>query len=244
MRVLRALSVAFSFLTRLPVRTGEVAAEDLGSSLVFFPLVGAALGIVQVLAGQALHLVLSENLCGVLLVALGALLTGGLHLDGVADLFDGLGGARSDRQRALDIMRDSRIGAHGAVALVLVLLGKVFACAELLQRQTPWPLFVAPVCARLLAVALIARLPYARSSGLGLAMHQNARIVHLLAALVLTAVLLAVVPADSAQWLPLLIVITCVALAALLVSRALGGLTGDAYGAAIEICELCILATL
>ena len=92
-------------------------------------------------------------------------MTGGLHLDGVADVFDGLGGGHGDRERILRIMRDSRIGAHGATALVLVLAVKVAALAELLGRGALWPLVVAPAVARFAVVPLIVLLPYARRGG-------------------------------------------------------------------------------
>src|SRR5581483_615259 len=124
--VLRPALAAFTFLTRLPLRTGVAAggagvdmAADLGRSLPYFPVVGAVLGGALVGAGRLLEGRLPAGLTAVLLVALLALLTGGLHLDGLADLFDALGGGRGDRARMLDIMRDSRIGAHGAVALCL-----------------------------------------------------------------------------------------------------------------------------
>jgi adenosylcobinamide-GDP ribazoletransferase len=98
-------------------------------------VVGLVLGLV--LTGLAALLVgaLPSTVLAVALVALLAGMTGGLHIDGLADTFDALGGGRGDRQRMLDLMRDSRIGAHGAAALVLLLMMKVFALAALLDRH-------------------------------------------------------------------------------------------------------------
>ena len=239
MRALRALATAISFLTRVPVRVREVTPEDLGRSLVWFPVVGGALGLgVMGCAALARHS-LSYMLGGVSLVALSALITGGLHLDGVADLFDGLGGARGDRQRALEIMRDSRIGAHGATALTLTLLGKTFAAAELLQQGKLWAFFAAPTIARLAAVLLIVVFPYARAEGLGRAMHDHARVWQLGLAALLTLATLSPLGVHVAP--PLLVALVLSWLLGGAVSRKLGGLTGDVYGATIELCELFVL---
>src|SRR5437016_1160273 len=125
---MRPVLTAFAFLTRLPVGGGPLRDADLGRSIAFFPLVGLVLGLV--------------------LTGLASLLTGGLHLDGVADVFDALGGGRGDRQRMLEIMRDSRIGAHGAAALFLLLLAKTFAVATALEHRDLLALMVFPMLGR------------------------------------------------------------------------------------------------
>jgi len=127
---MKALVAAFAFLTRLPVWRGPLRDEDLGRSVSFFPLVGLVLGLGVTGLAAAVQGHLPPGLIAILLAALLAGLTGGLHLDGVADVFDALGGGRRDRARMLEIMRDSRIGAHGAAALILVLLAKVTALAQ------------------------------------------------------------------------------------------------------------------
>src|SRR5262249_40082429 len=133
MNPVRSFLVAVSFLTIVPVKAGVVGSAELSRSLAFFPLVGLLLGVV--LAGMAWLIPpgATAGLVGVGLTALLAVLTGGFHLDGLADVFDGLGGGRGDRERMLAIMKDSRIGAHGAAALVLVLMGKAFALVGLWQ---------------------------------------------------------------------------------------------------------------
>ena len=126
-RPLRPLGTAFSFLTRLPVRDG---ADRRGGARPLDPFFPAGRRRAGRRAGGAERLLrghLPAGLIAVGLVALSALLTGGLHLDGLADTFDALGGGRGDRARMLEIMRDSRIGAHGAGALTLLLAAKVLA---------------------------------------------------------------------------------------------------------------------
>src|SRR5690606_38917534 len=122
----RRLALALSFLTRLPLARIAGDEVDVGRAVAVFPPVGVALG--TIVAGVAWLLAdrLPASVLAVLLVALIAALTGGLHLDGLADTFDALG-ASGDAERRLAVLRDSRIGAHGASALLLLVLAKVAA---------------------------------------------------------------------------------------------------------------------
>lgn len=236
MKALRPLAVAFGFLSCIPVGKGPVEEVDLGRSLGWFPAVGLAFG--ALLAGVALLLRdhLPPTLVAVALVALLAALSGGLHLDGLADVFDGLGGGRGDRERTLAIMRDAHIGAHGAAALVLLLAAKVAAVHEVLRSGSTWALFGFPMLARWSAVPLVVCFPYARPVGLGLAMNHHGRPIHLVLTMGLTAACVAwlgvraLAPAGAALAGALGL--------AVLMWRRLGGLTGDVYGASIEIAEL------
>jgi len=235
----RPLAVAFAFLTRLPVARGPVDELSLGRSVAWFPLVGAALGAIQLVAAHLLDGALSSSLLAIALVALHAALTGGLHLDGIADLFDALGGGRGQRDRMLAILRDSRIGAHGALALSLVLAGKLVATADLLGRGIFWPLYAAPVAARWAVVPLVVAFPCARPEGLGRSFHDHAGAAQLVGATAVTALLLLGIGSSA------VIPFACAVLAALALAvylhRHLGGLTGDVYGAAIETAELIFL---
>ena len=236
---LRALAAAFAFLTRLPTGSGAVDARTQGRSLPFFPLVGCALGGVQALAGLGLVSVLPDALAAIAVVALSVVLTGALHLDGLAYVFDGLGGGRGDPARALAIMRDSRIGSFGAIALVLVVAAKIAALQAWLAAGGWQPILLAPIAARAAAVGLIVLLPYARSEGLGRSFHDHGRGVHLLfaaltAALIVGLTDVALLPVLLGAWL-------LVALLGAWLRRRLGGLTGDAYGAGIELGELCFV---
>jgi adenosylcobinamide-GDP ribazoletransferase len=233
------LRLAFAFLTRVPVPIGPVSPPQLGAAVAFFPLVGAALGGLQLLALALLPDGLDPVLTGVVLVALGAVVTGALHLDGLADVFDGLGGGRGDSARMLEIMRDPRIGAHGATALVLVLLAKVYASASLVGHGPTAGLFVAPVCARLAAAVLIRSLPYARAEGAGRSFRDHAQWRHVAVAGGTTAI--AILFAGYALAAAALFGFTLAAGVAFWVQWRARGLTGDAYGAAIELCEVGVL---
>jgi len=247
--MVRPLALALSFLTRVPVRVGEVGPLDPARSLAFFPVVGALIGALLVGLAIALAPFLSPWLVAFALVGCSALVTGGLHLDGVADLADALGGGRGERARMLEIMRDPRIGAHGAAALVMVLAGKLIASADLVSRGEPalslWPIALAPVWARFICVLAIKLFAYARPSGLGLSFHQHARAGHVALAALPCAAMIAclaqagVGPAQLAL-AGVASAAVCLALAAR-VSGQLGGITGDVHGACIELCELLLL---
>jgi adenosylcobinamide-GDP ribazoletransferase len=235
----RAVAAAFAFLTRLPVGAGPLREGDLGRSVAFFPLVGLVLGLALTGLGFGLQGVLAPPLVALLGVALLAIVTGGLHLDGVADLFDAVGGGRGDRARMLEIMRDSRVGAHGAAALVLVLLGKVLALAQVLERRELAAVLLFPVVGRWAVVPDIVLLPYARPEGLGRAFNGQAGARELVIASALLAAMIAAlgprfaVPAAAAGLAAMLF--------GLWLRWRLGGLTGDAYGAAVELGELTFL---
>jgi len=247
----RPLALALSFLTRLPVRTGEFGEHEPATSLSCFPVVGALIGSVLWLVQLALAPHLGAWLTALALVASSALITGALHLDGVADLADALGGGRGDRSRMLDIMRDPRIGAHGATGLLLVLAGKLLASAELTARGATvaitWPILLAPLWARFLCVVAIKAFPYARPSGLGLSFHVHAKRRHVLFAALPCLAAIALLLNENAPPILLGSALSCSAVLALLlalrVHRLLGGITGDVHGASIELCELLVLVT-
>jgi adenosylcobinamide-GDP ribazoletransferase len=244
MNLVRGLLTALAFLTRIPVPgAGAWRPGAAGMSVVFFPAVGLLLGAAS--AGMAALLLdrlglPPHPLWALALVGLHALLTGALHLDGLSDLVDGLGGSRGDRDRALEIMRDPRIGAFGVVALILVLGAKVLAMAEILRMSArPGILLAYPVAPRLGAAFLVVFLPTARATGLAATFHQEAHWPMAVAAAVLTA---AFAWAQGASMLvPSASALGAAVVVGLLVAARLRGLTGDAYGAAIELAELAFL---
>jgi adenosylcobinamide-GDP ribazoletransferase len=235
--MLRPFLCATSFLTRIPVPGGTFSEQEVARGAGYFAWVGALIGAL-LWAFSALTPYLGERLTGLLLVALWAAITGGLHLDGLADSFDGLSGGRGQRERTLEIMRDSRIGSHGALALVLLVLVKAYAIERLLSFE-PSGLWLAPVLARFLCTLLIVSFPYARDAGLGSAFRGRVGRFELA---------LGVPPLAAAIWLAGPSAIGGVfagGVAALWLAlrfrRLLAGLTGDVYGAAIELAEAACL---
>jgi adenosylcobinamide-GDP ribazoletransferase len=237
--MLRPLVAAFAFLTRLPVWSGPLRDPDLGRSVTYFPVVGLVLGLVLTGIAALLESVLTPTLAAVVLVAVLAALTGGLHLDGVADVFDALGGGRGDKQRMLDIMRDSRIGAHGAAALVLLLLAKVYAVAAVLERHDLISLLVFPAVGRWAVTPAIVLHPYARAEGTGRAFNGEAGARQVVGATAILALVL--VALGPRLCIPAAGALAAASLFALWLRRRLGGLTGDVYGASIELAEVVML---
>lgn len=234
----RRFAVAVSFLTCLPLGLTGADEEEVGRSVAFFPLVGLVLGLILVAATWLLGERFPAPVVAGLLVALLAVLTGGLHLDGLADTFDALG-ARGDAARRLEVLRDSRIGAHGASALVLVLLLKTLALQALVVHGAATACAAFPAVARGVVALEVVLFPYARPRGLGSAFRAHTRGADVLAALLVVAVVLAA--AGAAAMIAALATLVGVLAFARFASRRFGGLTGDVYGASIELAEALFL---
>ncbi|MCG8557559.1 MAG: adenosylcobinamide-GDP ribazoletransferase [Proteobacteria bacterium] len=240
MTALRSLLLAVGFLTGVPVRVARVSDQELARSMAFFPLIGAGLGGSAYALAWLLQGRLWPALIGALLVTTLAVLTRGLHLDGVADTFDGLGAARGEPARALEVMRDPHIGAHGATALVLVLSLKVLAVCELAHAQRLTALVAAPALARWCIVPLAMAFPYARADGLGKPFQQYVGWLELAVATAACGLML-YLAGSPALLLPVAIAATLAAGFATFAARRLRGLTGDVYGAVIELAETAFL---
>ena len=162
------LQLAFSFLTILPVIDTRPAAEDtVAASFAWFPIVGFMLGAALVGEDWLLAHVFAQVIRSVLIVLSLTVITGAVHLDGLADTADAFGAGR-DRERALDILRDSRVGTFGASAIFFDLTLKILALSTLAGGRRVAALLVAPMVARWAMLFIVATgLPYLRSSGAG-----------------------------------------------------------------------------
>ena len=239
--------VTLSFMSRIPVPERwmqGLVVEQYVRGIVTFPLVGVVLGA---LAG--LVFVLLDGWCGIPLAALFtvlalALLTGGFHLDGLADTCDGVFSART-RERMLAIMRDSRLGTHGGLALIVVLLAKVLVIAELALRGMPvlTVLIVACAAGRGGSVLLMYGHRYAREEGLGNLFIGKISLTQTLVTLTITAILAAMLLGMTGL-LALAITLIAIFLLGLRLKRTLGGQTGDTLGAAIELGEVIFMLAL
>ncbi|MDR1611196.1 MAG: adenosylcobinamide-GDP ribazoletransferase [Planctomycetota bacterium] len=243
--MMRRFLAAWRFLTIFPVPDAGASPGDgeaLSRSLPYFPVVGLVLGLISWAVAGGLGAVLPPMAAAAVLTAVLAVYSGGLHLDGLADSADGLFGTH-DRERALAIMRDSRIGAFGALALILALLVK-FACLASMGADMRLAVLLAPIGGRSAMLVVMALLPYARSVGLGSIFLASSKSLSLVSACFwLVACLLAFQGAADG-----LIVLAVWALAtgacALFLKIRLGGATGDGYGATCEIAETAILTAL
>ena len=238
------LQLAFSFLTILPVIDTRPASEDtVAASFTWFPIVGFIIGAALVGEDWLLAHVFAQVIRSVLIVLSLTVITGAVHLDGLADTADAFGAGR-DRERALDILRDSRVGTFGASAIFFDLTLKILALSTLAGNRRVAALLVAPMLARWAMLFIVATgLPYLRSSGAGSTLLTGCagrggcpyRIVtfftFIIAILVGGPIALAVVA------------VVVFAIRAFY-RRWLGGVTGDLIGACGELVEIAVLVTM
>ena len=235
---------ALSILTILPFGQ-SLSHEDkrLARSMAFFPLVGLVIGLFLALGYFLLLFLLPRAFVLWLTIGLLALLTRGLHLDGFADTMDGLASGGS-KERILEVMRDSRIGAFGVISLILLIGGKYLALDQISNLSVPYSLILMAVMGRNSMVLVCFRSPYARP-GEGLAKPFTENLGYRETALSLASGL-------GIAWLAMgvkgILVFLGIGLFSLgyryLFIKKLGGVTGDVLGGANELSELLCLILL
>ncbi|MFI9528760.1 adenosylcobinamide-GDP ribazoletransferase [Micromonospora rosaria] len=234
------LRLAVTTFTVLPVPAGRVDRATAGAAMALAPAVGALLGVVLAGVLLALSAVTAPLVAAAVTVGCAALLTRGLHLDGLADTVDALGSYRRG-PAALEIMKQPDVGPFGVVALVVVLLVQAAALAELAGRSGPAALaaVVAAVAAGRLGVTVACRrgVPAARPQGLGALVAGTIGPLALAAGAVAVAVVAVAAVPDRPWQGPLAVAVALAVVVALLrhVVRRLGGITGDVLGAIVEI---------
>ena len=240
--VIADLRIAASFVTLLPVGSSKPAADGaIARATWALPVAGLLVGLAGALVYKiSSRLGLTPNLAALLALATTALITGALHEDGLADTADGLGGGRT-RERRLEIMRDSRIGTYGALALIFSVLMRAFLLAAI---AVPGPVLIALVAshaaARALLPAFMQLVPPARTEGLsagaGAGGPNTASIALALGAAALLPLGHAGAVVAAGLLLALIWAVRRQALAAL------GGQTGDVLGALEQLAEILVLA--
>ncbi|MEI8394159.1 MAG: adenosylcobinamide-GDP ribazoletransferase [Rhodospirillaceae bacterium] len=242
--ILEAIRAAAVFLTRLPVPPPEPYTPELfGRAFGWFPLIGAGLGLAAgILYGLLGWFGVPVPVVAVLIVALLIGVTGALHEDGLADTADGLGGG-GDRERKLDIMRDSRIGVYGCLALVLCVGLRIAVLASLSgTRAAIVALVVSATLSRAAMVVMSYRLPPARTDGLSATLGtppRNALLIALGSAIGIAALFLGM------KALPVLAIAAAATFGMMrLATHHVGGRTGDLVGATQQVVELAMLVLL
>lgn len=250
---LRLFFIALQFFTRLPIPAWVgFEAAWLQHAARYFPLVGCVVAAIAAGVYAAAALVLPEPVAAVLSTAASIWITGAFHEDGFADTCDGLGGGMT-KERALEIMKDSRVGAYGAIGIVCMLAAKLSALALLPPRVAVAVLFVAHPFSRLVSTALIWRLDYVRGEGKAKPLAQQMTgaefaIATLTCALPAACVLAAGWMTPAAMLAAMLAALAAALWLGRLFVRRLGGYTGDCLGAVQQLAEalvyIAVLATL
>ena len=231
---IRPVLAAFSFLSAVPVgRAAELGPRDLRRGAALFPAIGAVVGALVALVAWGSAQVLPPFVAAVLGIAAGVTLTAALHLDGLGDLADGIGASLGGSDPA-HAMRDPRLGTFGVAAVVLDLLLKTSTLSALVVIGFPWPVVAAGTLSRVAPVAMAWRLPYAGggtgawTGGIGAGAVAVASVI---------ALAIAIPCAGIATFAMIVAVVAASTLICWWSKRHLGGVTGDAFGAAIELGE-------
>ncbi|MGB3764830.1 MAG: adenosylcobinamide-GDP ribazoletransferase [Ornithinimicrobium sp.] len=245
MSILRDLATALTFLTRLPVsRLARGGPSALARATTWFPLVGLIIGSALALAVLTFDAVLPTGVAVVIVLALGVLLTGGLHEDGLADVADSAGAFSVEKKLA--VMRDSRVGTYGVLALVILLAARYAVVGEL--AVTDWTVVIAALVAahvlsRWSSVLLMAWLPSARTEGANTSTAQGVTGAQLLRSTAVAGICMvpvAILDGPSAL-LAVPVALAVTTLAGLWFRRTFGGITGDCLGAATIAVEISVL---
>ncbi|WP_206613474.1 adenosylcobinamide-GDP ribazoletransferase [Parahaliea mediterranea] len=238
----QACHCAVTFLTRIPLPASPWQDAALTRSSAYFPLVGLLVGSLGALIYAGATQYWHSDIAALLAMAAMLLLTGGFHEDGLADTADGLGGGWSVDDK-LRIMKDSRLGTYGALALVMALLLKFALLSALPPASVPAALILGQVLGRWAALPLIATTAYVRSEGTGKPLVGGVTGPRLLAATGFSLLVLVVLEGTA----PGAIALAVVALIALWrwhCQRQIGGITGDTLGAGNQLAELAVYLVL
>lgn len=237
--MMKGFILSLQFLTRIKINTVvDFNKENLGKSTFFFPLVGGILGGI----GAGVYYVFSfinRDLAALATVVSMIILTGGLHLDGLADTFDGFL-ANKDKETTLDIMKDSRIGAFGVIGLVVNILAKYVIVSNLL-KNLPIILILSLGNSRLVLSYKMIYKKIARPGGLGHMFHRSNPKKYVLRGGMVYTIIVGFL--NPIYLIPLVATIVASEIICRISYKKIGGLTGDVYGAIIEIGEIVSLIT-
>jgi adenosylcobinamide-GDP ribazoletransferase len=230
------------FYTRVPMPRAEFNREKFVKYFFLSPLTGYIIGIFTAGAYFAAGLIDNGPIAAFASVAAWAFITGALHIDGLADTFDGFGCGK-DREAALSVMKDPHIGTHGVVAIVFIILLKIFLIVPIEPGRAYAYLIVIPALARMAAVWSAGTCRCARADGLGAIVIKKIGVYNILLATILALAISSLI--IGTMFFPLGIASIAAALLFNVISRKkIGGITGDTLGACIEISETAMLVTL
>jgi adenosylcobinamide-GDP ribazoletransferase len=238
-RWMQGFLVAFQFLTRLPIPGVPYESDSLARSAKFFPVVGLVIGFSAAGLQHILTPHLNRALVALLVLTFFVLITGGLHEDALADTADAFGGGLN-REQVLAIMRDSRIGSFGALALILSMLARVFLLSILPLNRFAAVVVSAQVLCRWTALPLSYFMPSARESeGQGARITQKISLSSLLVGTLLSFAIV-VYSMRRDFWIPMTAAIAITALSGLYFVRRISGITGDCFGTTNQLTEIAI----
>lgn len=235
--MIKQLIILIKFMTRIPVFVNvEYDEEKLGKSIKYFPLVGAIIGIflygINILVGK---ITVNRQIAAIIIIIAEIFITGLIHIDGLADTADGLF-SYAEKEKILEIMKDSRVGTNGAVALILYFMTKVILLSEI----RPEYIILYPVISRLSTSINAGLGEYARKNGMSNGIigknGKKEAVISIIITMILSFIIL------KAKGLIILIfAILFILLLMKGVKRKIGGITGDTMGASLELTSILVL---
>lgn len=237
----QSMLLMFQFITRIPIKLNLPCDEKaFRRGTIFFPVVGVVIGLLQFGLAMLLAKVLPVLLVAMITMLLGIVLTGGFHMDGLGDTFDGFF-SNKDKERIIEIMKDSRIGTFSGIALICDILFKTFAIYFLIVEGHSLGIVLAPVVSRFCMTLAFKIGKSAKKGGLGNLFIGNIGMVEFAISFVITACIgVFTVGWQMTAWTIGLSAIATVAFNFYCVSK-IDGMTGDTIGAVNEIVEVLVL---
>lgn len=232
--------IALTFFTRIPIRfKGDVSQEEFFKSMLFLPIIGLVLGIILLGIALLIHNVKSINIQAVLLLISYLALTGGLHLDGLADTSDAIFSAK-DKEKMFEIMKDSRLGTFGAVVLILLLLANFSGFTYVFESRSYSVLLIMPIIGRYCALQLGAFSKAVPTGGLGEGFSKVDKPLYSVIYFIVLILLLILLK----QYKLIISSVLTIIISLFEIpyfKRTLGGITGDLFGFTIELTQTLFL---
>lgn len=237
--MIRPFLVALQFLTRIPTPDiNNITDKEIGLSQYYYPVIGLIIGLV--LAGSSFLISLSSGVEAALLLTIWVVITGALHIDGLADCADAWIGGYGDKEKTLSIMKDPQSGPIAVTIVVCVLLFKFAAIESILISESWVALLIIPIISRAMLPLLFHTTPYVRTNGLGSALTQHQSLpFHAIIQLISTGFVI-VLLGLKAFFLISAALIVFWAIRRISIKR-LDGITGDVAGAMVELSEVVVL---
>lgn len=237
---MKRLILLIQFLTRIPININlDVTREDLSKAVIYFPIVGYIVGGILSLTYLSLNHSIDQLILVFLIVMIQVIVTGGLHIDGLSDTFDGIYSGR-EKLEILEIMKDPNVGTFGVLSILFTLVFK-FLLLYKITNQVIWVLLLMPVFSRFCVILASYKGNYARKKGLGNLFIEQVSTKQLMIGLAFT-----IIPIYFVQsiYLGLLFNILFTLWFIKHVSKKIGGITGDTLGAIVELNEVLFLVVI
>lgn len=229
------------FFSRIPINLElQVEEEDFSKGVVFVPLVGGIIGLICLIAYEVLIRLFNSYIAIAFVTLINIMITGALHIDGLADTCDGIFSARK-KDRMLEIMKDSRIGTNGAIAILFDVIFRILLLSSVQIQYLPQILIITPIVSRTILVVVMYTSSYAREgSGLGKLFIGSVTLKNTIIALFVGSLFVFITFGLKAFWLIVINLIIMLLLKRYISSK-IGGMTGDTLGAINELSEIFVM---